>query len=109
METARVAVLLVAALRGNYHMTELAGAELVMSIHPRNQGQLMQPGVPREQRIDRPVPQEVIDRLAVMPEFVRAYEPDGMKPEDFVSFGLTQRTLSQFSEAGWMLLESFKL
>jgi transaldolase len=103
------AVLLVAALRGNYHMTELAGAELIMSIHPRNQGQLMQPGVPREQRIDRPVPQEVIDRLVAMPEFVRAYEPDGMKPEEFVSFGLTQRTLSQFSEAGWMLLESFKL
>ena len=29
------AVLLVAALRGPYHMTELAGADLLMSIHPR--------------------------------------------------------------------------
>jgi len=103
------AVLLVAALRGNYHMTELAGADLIMSIHPRNQAQLLQPGVPREERIDRPVAPDVIDRLAKVPEFVRAYEPDGMKPEEFVSYGVTQRTLSQFSEAGWMMLESFKL
>jgi transaldolase len=103
------AVLLVAALRGNYHMTELAGAELIMSIHPRNQAQLLQPGVSREQRIDRPVAAEVVDRLAKVPEFVRAYEPDGMKPEEFISYGVTQRTLSQFSEAGWMMLESFKL
>ena len=103
------AVLLVAALRGNYHMTELAGAELIMSIHPRNQGQLLQPGVPREQRIDRPVDPKAIDRLCTMPDFVRAYEPDGMKPEDFVSYGVTQRTLSQFIEAGWALLETTRL
>lgn len=101
------AVLLVAALRGNYHMTELAGAELVMSVHPKNQGQLLQPGVPREVRIDRPVPPAVIDRLCTMREFVAAYEPDGMAPDEFVSYGVTQRTLSQFIEAGWALLETF--
>ena len=41
-----------------------------------------------------------------LPEFVRAYEPDGMTPAEFIEFGLTQRTLSQFSEAGWKQLES---
>jgi hypothetical protein len=41
-------------------------------------------------------------------EFVRAYEPDGMTPSEFISFGPTQRTLSQFSEAGWKLMESFR-
>ena len=40
-----------------------------------------------------------------MPEFVKAYEPDGMAPRDFISYGVTQRTLSQFIEAGWKLLE----
>ena len=80
-----------------------------MSIHPRNQGQLLQPGVPREQRIDRPVDPKAIDRLCTMPDFVRAYEPDGMRPEEFVSYGVTQRTLSQFVEAGWALLETVKL
>ena len=44
------------------------------------------------------MPADVIARLQTMPEFVRAYEPDGMKPADFVSFGATQRTLCQFVE-----------
>jgi transaldolase len=44
-----------------------------------------------------------------MPEFVRAYEPDGLKPSEFVSYGVTQRTLSQFIEAGWALLEGLRL
>jgi transaldolase len=101
------AVLLVAALRGTHHMTELAGARLLMSIHPQYQVLLLKPGVPREERIDRPVAPEAIDRLRQMPEFVRAYEPDGMAPEEFVAYGVTQRTLSQFNEAGWALLQSF--
>jgi transaldolase len=101
------AVLLVAALRGDHHMTELAGASLIMSVHPRNQAQLLEPGIPREQRIDRPIAPDVIARLSKMPDFVRAYEPDGMSPEEFVAYGVTQRTLSQFIEAGWALLESF--
>jgi transaldolase len=78
-----------------------------MSVHPRNQAQLLEPGIPREQRIDRPIAPDVIARLSKMPDFVRAYEPDGMSPEEFVAYGVTQRTLSQFIEAGWALLESF--
>jgi transaldolase len=101
------AVLLVAALRGIYHMTELAGGELIMSIHPRYQQLLLAPGVPREERIDRPVDPLAIERLERMPEFVRAYEPDGMSAQEFISFGATQRTLSQFYEVGWAMLEAF--
>ena len=103
------AVLLVAALRGNYHMTELAGARLIVSVHPRNQAALMQPGVPREERIEAPVPGDAIERLCAIPEFVRAYEPDGMAPEDFITYGATQRTLSQFENVGWGMLEGFRL
>jgi transaldolase len=103
------ATLLVAALRGTYHMTELAGAELIMSIHPRYQAMLLQPGVPREERINIPIDPRVIAHLQAVPEFVRSYEPDGMAPEDFIAFGVTQRTLSQFTEIGWALLESFDL
>jgi hypothetical protein len=39
---------------------------------------------------------------------VRAYEPDGMKPADFVAFGATQRTLCQFVEVGWRLMENYR-
>jgi transaldolase len=101
------AVLLVAALRGTYHMTELAGAELVMSIHPRHQAMLLEAGVPQETRVDLPIENTVIDRLCQVPEFVRSYEPDGMAPSEFIAYGATQRTLSQFIQVGWAMLEAF--
>jgi len=102
------AVLLVAALRGPHHLTEIAGADLLMSIHPSSQELFVAQDHPREERIDEPIPAEVIERLSAMPEFVRAYEPDGMTPNDFIGFGATQRTLCQFAEVGWKLMESYR-
>lgn len=102
------AVLLVAALRGPYHLTELAGAELIMSIAPPYQVMFVDHDHPREERICNPVRAGVIDRLRQMPEFVKGYEPDGMSPNEFISYGVTQRTLAQFSELGWKLLEGYK-
>lgn len=100
--------LIVAALRGTYHMTELAGAEIIMSIAPPYQETLLSPDLPHEERIDAEVPGETIERLSQLPEFVRAYEPDGMKPSEFIAYGVTQRTLTQFHESGWKLLEDFR-
>jgi len=102
------AILLVAALRGTYHMIELAGAELIMSIAPAYQAVLLAEDLPREERIGVEIAPDVIERLSHMPEFTRAYEPDGMRPDDFIAYGVTQRTLAQFSEAGWNLLERFQ-
>ena len=103
------AVLLVAALRGSYHLTELAGAELVMSIAPAPQEWFISKDYPREERIGKDIAPDVIGRLSAMREFVRAYEPDGMKPENFIAYGVTQRTLSQFVEIGWKVLERFEI
>lgn len=100
------AKLLVAALRGNYHMTELVGADLVMSVHPKAQAPLLESGVPREERIECPVDPQAVARLQSMPEFVRCYEPDGMRPDEFFTFGVVQRTLTQFAATGWDLLEA---
>jgi transaldolase len=100
--------LLVAALRGPYHLTDLAGADLIMSMAPSWQDVFVNQDFPREERIQVPIAPDVIDRLRTMPEFVRAYEPDGMAPEEFVTYGPTQRTLTQFSEVGWKLLEAFQ-
>jgi transaldolase len=102
------AVLLVAALRGPYHLTEVAGAELVMSIAPAPQEWFVTGDHPREERIGQDVDPAVVQRLGSMPEFTKAYEPDGMSPADFISYGLTQRTLAQFIEAGWRLIEGFR-
>ncbi len=101
------AVLLVAALRGTYHMTELAGADIVMSIAPPYQEMLLSEELPREERIGREIPADVIERLSALGEFARAYEPDGMAPEEFITYGVVQKTLAQFHEGGWKLLENF--
>jgi len=99
--------LLVAALRGTYHMESLRGGRLTMSIHPKYQDMLLEMGVPQmHDQIDVPVDEKVIRRLQTIPDFVRAYEPDGMKAEDFITFGVTQRTLTQFDVAGWSQIES---
>lgn len=101
------AMIIVAALRGTYHMTELTGAEIIMSIAPPYQEMLLSEELPYEERIDMEIAGDVIERLSVLPEFVRAYEPDGMKPEEFIAYGVTQKTLAQFYEGGWKLLENF--
>jgi transaldolase len=102
------AVLLVAALRGDYHLTEIAGADLLMSIAPAFQEVFVKNDYPREERIDIPVAADVIERLSTMPDFVKAYEPDGMTPSEFITFGSTQRTLCQFCEVGWKPMESYR-
>ncbi len=101
------AVLLPAALRGVNQMQELAGARLIMSIHPKVQGMILAANLPQEERINTPVAADVLARLSKVNEFVRAYEPNGLRPQEFAAFGLTQRTLSQFIETGWSQLESY--
>ena len=99
--------LMPAGCRGAYHITELAGARMLMSIAPKIAEQLE--GVDRfEERIDVPVDPAVIDRLMKMPEFRKAYEPDGMKPEDFITFGSANRTTDQFINDGWNPLSAYQ-
>jgi transaldolase len=100
--------LMIAALRGSYHLTELVGAKLVMTIMPAAQQWFITKDHPREERISRQIDPTVLERLSALPEFVKAYEPDGMRPAEFIAYGATQRTLAQYSEAGWKLLESFR-
>lgn len=98
--------LCIAALRGTYHLTDLAGADVIMSIHPKVQAMITD--LPHEPGIQRPVPADVIERLATLEDFRRAYEPDGLKPDEFLAFGATQRTLSQFVETGWKQIEAYR-
>ena len=100
--------LMVAALRGNYHMTGMAGGDLVMSIHPKVQKQLLEANVPRTSGIDAPVSEETIERLRTIPDFVRLYDLDGVAERDFLSLGLVQKTLGQFLYSGWSVLEKVR-
>jgi len=108
-EKAYEAQLLVAALRGSYHMTELAGGDHLMSIHPKYQKILIQQEYSREERIHIAISPDVFKQLIILGEFARAYKADGMQPEEFITYGATQTTLSQFYEIGWQKLASFEL
>jgi transaldolase len=103
------ATLLIAGLRGIRHVEQMAGAEVVISISPAFQEALRRRDVPKIERYEEPVDPALIDTMRTIPEFNRIYEPDGMAPEEFMAFGLTQRTLAQFTEAGWgrMLAHKF--
>lgn len=95
------AVLMPAGMRGAYHATELAGADMVLSIHPKIQKLLRDPSLKTQERIDVPVEKDAVDRLMAINEFRRAYEPDGMNESEFLSCGAVQRTMSQFVVEGW--------
>ena len=53
----------------------------------------------RSSRIDEPVDPAILDALLTIPDFVRAYEVDGMTHAEFDDFGATRTTLRQFLEA----------
>jgi len=71
------------------------------------QKMILESDLPKEKRIDIPVDKKVIDKLLKIPDFVRAYEPDGLKNDEFITFGVTQRTLTQFVETGWNPLQTY--
>lgn len=103
------AVIMPAGMRGAYHATELAGAGMVFSIHPKIQAMIKEVNSPWKERMGISVDDAVIKRLKTVSEFSRAYEPEGMQPEEFITFGVVQKTLSQFVETGWKPLETYKL
>ena len=98
--------LMPAGCRGANQIVELAGARMIMSIAPKIT-KLIASDTPQEERINVPVAVDVIDRLMTMPEFRRAYEPDGMSREEFITFGATNRTTDQFINDGWNPLAAF--
>jgi transaldolase len=96
-----------AGLRGVHHLAAMAGADVVFSLQARVQRLAIEADLEHVERIDEAVPSDVLARLHRIPEFVRAYEEDGLAPEEFVSFGVTQGTLSQFLWTGWAPLETY--
>jgi transaldolase len=89
--------LLAAAYRHRLHWTELVGADIVMTMPHAWQVRFNKSGIVPEPRIDVPVDAAYVDDLvARVPDFVRAYEPDGLSPSEFDAFGATARTLRSF-------------
>jgi transaldolase len=89
--------LLAAAYRHRLHWTELVGADVVLTIPHAWQVRFNNSGIEPQPRIDVPVDQPYIDDLLTrVPDFRRAYEPDGLAPEEFERYGAAARTLRSF-------------
>ena len=101
------ATIMPAGLRGVHYLAEMAGGDMVFSLQSRVQKMVIAADLPQVKRIDEETPKDVIERLKKIPEFVRAYEEDGMEQNDFVTFGVTQKTHSQFFWTGWAPLETY--
>lgn len=87
----------------SWHISKIAGGDFVYTCPPGYIAQLMQAEdrLPpfEKSAIDEETPKAVIDKLMRLPYFRQAYEPDGMKPEEFARFGAFVATAAEFAGA----------
>jgi transaldolase len=89
--------LLGAAIRHHLHWSELIGGDVVITLPASWQRRFNASAVEVRPRMDDPVAPAIVDELcARFPDFVLAYEPDGLTPDEFDTFGPSARTLRAF-------------
>lgn len=89
--------LLAAAYRHRLHWTELVGGDVSMTLPHAWQARFNASGIVPEPRMDLPVdPALIADLYERVPDFRRAYDLDGLAPEEFEGYGASARTLRAF-------------
>lgn len=101
------ATLLPSGMRHTSHVTELAGGDFVFSISPEMAQRLNAEDPPHRARVEEQTPGATVERLRSIPDFVRAYDPDGMPAAEFADYGAARFTLDQFAREGWAVLEGW--
>jgi transaldolase len=92
--------LLSAAFRNHMHWSEFIGGDVVISPPCSWQKRYNESDIEIIPRIDTPVDAKIVDTLLrKFPDFERAYNENGLMPEEFDTFGSTRRTLRQFIAA----------
>jgi transaldolase len=88
---------LAAAIRHHLHWSEFIGGECVVTLPSTWQKRFNASDVEVRPRMSEPVDPAIVAELAGhFPDFVRAYEPDGLTIDEFDSFPPSVRTLRQF-------------
>jgi transaldolase len=90
---------LAAAYRHHLHWSELIGGDIVLTIPAKWQRLFNASSIEVVPRFDDPVPAEALESLSQLPDFHRAYEPDGMDADEFDAYGATVRTLRTFTQS----------
>ena len=99
--------LLAAAYRHHLHWSELIGGDISMTIPAAWQRRFNASSVEVKDRWNDPVPKRYVDELLErVPEFRKAYEPDGLSIPEFDAYGATLRTLRAFVASYWELVGS---
>jgi transaldolase len=92
--------LLSAAFRNHMHWSEFIGGDVVISPPYKWQLRYNASDIDVIPRIDKPVEPRIVESLMrKFDDFRRAYDEDGLLPDEFDSFGPTRRTLRQFIAA----------
>mgnify|MGYP000148812846 CR=1 FL=1 len=97
--------LLAAAYRNHLHWSEFIGGDVILTIPSNWQRKFNASTVPVIPRMENPIPAQVLTELSEQFEdFRRAYDPKGMKPSEFDSFGATARTIRSFLDSYYGLI-----
>jgi transaldolase len=89
--------LLAAATRHHYHWSQFIGGDISMTIPPAFIKKFANSDIEVKNRMDDDIDPRLIAQLDKhFADWKRAYEPDGMTPEEFTFFGATRATLSVF-------------
>ena len=89
--------LLGAAIRHQYHWSELIGGDVVLTFPAIWQRRFNASTIEVRPRMDELVEPAIVGELSRhYPDFVRAFEPDGLAPSEFDAFPPTARTLRAF-------------
>ncbi len=98
--------LLAAAIRHQYHWSEFIGGDVAITMPSAWQKRFNASTVEVRPRMDDPVDPAIVAELAShYPDFIRAYEPDGLGRDEFDSFPPTARTLRSFIASYHELLQ----
>jgi transaldolase len=94
-------------MRHQLHWSELIGGDVVITMPYLWQQRFNASAVEVRARFDNPVPSAYVNELLErLPDFARAYQPDGMTTVEFDSYGPTVRTLRSFIASYWDLVRT---
>lgn len=93
----RPGTLLAAAYRHEGHWSQIIGPDVLQTIPYNWWRTFNDSGTTPTLTLDDPVDPAIVHELEqTFPDFVKAYDPAGMTPPEFLRFGATQHTLKQF-------------
>lgn len=100
--------LLAGAYRSHLPWSQLIGGDIILTIPPAWQRRFESSDIEPRERIDEPVPEDILDELLSIEDFRRAYAPDGLSRDELDTYGAAVRTLRQFIGAYHDLLATIR-